>query len=67
MATGIVKWFNTKKGYGFIHPEDGSKDVFIHITALQAAGLANLAEGSKISYDLSTSQGKTSAVNISVL
>ena len=65
MSTGTVKWFNPAKGYGFIQPEDGSKDVFVHISAVERAGLGNLSEGQKVSYDLQRGQqGKTSAVNI---
>jgi cold shock protein len=65
MSTGTVKWFNPAKGYGFIQPEDGSKDVFVHISAVERAGLGNLHEGQKVSYDLERGQqGKTSAVNI---
>jgi CspA family cold shock protein len=65
MATGTVKWFNTQKGYGFIQPEDGSKDVFVHISAVERAGLSSLNEGQKVSYDLERGQqGKTSAVNL---
>jgi CspA family cold shock protein len=65
MASGTVKWFNAQKGYGFIQPDDGSKDVFVHISAVQQAGLSGLNEGQKISYDLEQGQrGKTSAVNL---
>ena len=64
MATGTVKWFNTTKGYGFIEPDDGGKDVFIHITALQQAGLRSLDDGQKVSYELVTERGKTSAGEI---
>jgi len=65
MSTGTVKWFNPAKGYGFIQPEDGSKDVFVHISAVERAGLATLREAQKVSYDLERGQqGKTSAVNI---
>jgi len=65
MATGIVKWFNGQKGYGFIQPEDGSKDVFVHISAVERANLGSLQEGQKLSYDLEQGQqGKTSAVNL---
>jgi cold shock protein len=65
MSTGTVKWFNSAKGYGFIQPEDGTKDVFVHISAVERAGLGNLREGQKVSYDLERGQqGKTSAVNI---
>ncbi|CAM5771662.1 putative cold shock protein y4cH [Labrys miyagiensis] len=52
MSTGTVKWFNTQKGYGFIQPDDGSKDVFVHISAVERAGLRDLQEGQKISYEL---------------
>ena len=52
MPTGTVKWFNAAKGYGFIQPDDGSKDVFVHISAVERAGMANLREGQKLSYDL---------------
>jgi cold shock protein len=65
MATGTVKWFNGQKGYGFIQPEDGSKDVFVHISAVERSGLGSLHEGQKVSYDLERGQqGKTSAVNL---
>ena len=66
MATGTVKWFNVQKGYGFIQPSDGSRDVFVHITALQKANITNLIEGQQISYDLLTERGKTSAGNLKV-
>ena len=65
MASGTVKWFNTQKGYGFIQLDDGSQDVFVHITAVERAGLRGLNEGQKLRYDLETGrQGKTSAVNL---
>ncbi|MFZ5790900.1 MAG: cold-shock protein [Pseudomonadota bacterium] len=64
MAIGTVKWFNPTKGFGFICPSDGSKDVFVHITAVQRAGLDGLAEGQKVSYDLVTERGKTAAANL---
>ena len=64
MANGTVKWFNTAKGYGFIAPEDGTKDVFVHITALEQAGLESLDEGQKISFDTAEENGKVSAVNL---
>ena len=66
MATGTVKWFNETKGYGFIQPDAGGKDVFVHATALERAGLRSLREGQKVSYELQTDQrnGKTSAVNL---
>ena len=63
MATGTVKWFNEQKGYGFIQPDEGGKDVFVHISAVQRAGLRGLTEGQKITYQLETDRrsGKTSA------
>tara|TARA_X000001036_G_scaffold428175_1_gene457644 strand:+ start:701 stop:904 length:204 start_codon:yes stop_codon:yes gene_type:complete len=64
MAIGSVKWFNPSKGYGFIAPEDGSKDVFVHISAVERAGLSGLNDGQKVSYELATDKGKTSAANI---
>ena len=66
MATGTVKWFNSQKGYGFIQPSDGGKDVFVHISAVERAGLTTLNEGQKVSYELVTDQrrGKTSAENL---
>jgi cold shock protein len=64
MATGTVKWFNPTKGYGFIQPDAGGADVFVHITALEAAGLRSLNEGQKVSYELVTNKGKTSAGNL---
>ncbi|MEO5335765.1 MAG: cold-shock protein [Magnetospirillum sp. WYHS-4] len=64
MATGTVKWFNTQKGYGFIQPSDGSKDVFVHISAVERAGLRALNEGQAVSYDLLTERGKTAAGNL---
>ena len=64
MATGTVKFFNTTKGYGFIQPDDGGKDVFVHITAVQAAGLDGLREGQKVSFELVTERGKTAAGNL---
>jgi len=66
MANGTVKWFNTTKGYGFISPEDGGKDVFVHISAVQKAGLAGLDEGQQVSFDLEENRGKTAAVNLVV-
>ena len=63
MASGIVKWFNAQKGYGFIQPDDGSKDVFVHISTVEAAGMRSLLEGQKLNYELETGrQGKTSAM-----
>lgn len=68
MSVGTVKWFNATKGYGFIQPEDGGKDVFVHITALEAAGLRGLNDGQKVSFDLERGQqGKVSAVNLKTL
>ncbi len=64
MANGTVKWFNPTKGYGFIQPEDGGTDVFVHITALERAGIRDLPEGQKVSYELVTDKGKTSAGNL---
>ncbi len=66
MDTGTVKWYNETKGYGFIKPDNGGKDVFVHATALERAGLRGLREGQKIGYELQTDQrtGKTSAVNL---
>ncbi|MCB2113044.1 MAG: cold-shock protein [Parvularculaceae bacterium] len=66
MATGTVKWFNATKGYGFIQPDEGGKDVFVHVTAVQQSGLNGLDEGQKISYDLASDRGKTSATNLKV-
>lgn len=67
MANGTVKWFNNTKGYGFIQPEAGGPDVFVHITAVQAAGFASLNEGQAVSYELESQKGKTSAVNLKAL
>jgi CspA family cold shock protein len=66
MATGTVKWFNPQKGFGFIQPSDGGKDVFVHISAVERAGMSTLSEGQKISYELVTDskRGKTSAENL---
>jgi CspA family cold shock protein len=66
MATGTVKWFNTTKGYGFIQPQSGGKDVFVHITAVQAAGLRGLNEGQRVTYDVLVERGKESAGNLKV-
>jgi len=66
MSTGSVKWFNSQKGFGFIQPDDGGKDVFVHISAVERAGMRNLNEGQKISYDVVADQrtGKSSAENL---
>lgn len=64
MATGTVKWFSNDRGYGFIEPEDGSKDVFVHITAVERAGLRTLNEGQKVSYEITTERGKQAATDI---
>ena len=64
MATGTVKFFNTQKGFGFIQPSDGGKDVFVHISAVQKAGMQTLMEGQKVSYELVTERGKTAAGNL---
>jgi CspA family cold shock protein len=66
MARGTVKWFNGQKGYGFIQPEDGSRDVFIHISAIERASLSGLNEGQVVEYELVTNRGKTSAENLKV-
>ena len=64
MATGKAKWFNAPKGFGFIQPDDGRKDGFVHLTAVEKAGLKGLNEGQSISYELITEKGKTSAGNL---
>ncbi len=66
VATGIVKWFNATKGFGFIQPDNGGKDVFVHISAVERAGLSNLNEGAKVSYEEMENRGKTSAENLRV-
>ena len=66
MATGTVKWFNSQKGYGFIQPDNGGKDVFVHISAVERAGLRSLNEGQKVSYEIEVSRGKEAATNLSV-
>ncbi len=64
MATGTVKWFNPAKGFGFIEPEGGDKDVFVHVSALEQAGMSTLTEGQRVSYDEVSERGKTSAGNL---
>ena len=67
MTTGTVKWFNAAKGFGFIEPDDGSKDAFVHISAVERAGIGSLAEGQKLRYELQQGQnGKVSAENLSL-
>lgn len=68
MATGTVKWFNTTKGYGFIMPDEGGKDVFVHVSAVERAGLRTLNEGQKIGFELSRGdRGRVSAVNLTAM
>ena len=68
MTTGTVKWFNAAKGFGFIEPEDGSNDAFVHISAVERAGLSTLTEGQKVSYDIQPGRdGKSSAENLSII
>ena len=64
MANGTVNWFNSAKGYGFIQPEDGGKDVFVHVSAVERAGLRGLNEGQRIEYELQDERGRTAAVNL---
>ena len=64
MATGTVKFFNTTKGYGFIQPDDGSRDVFVHVSAVERAGMRGLVEGQKVSFDVVTERGKQAAANL---
>lgn len=66
VATGTVKWFNTTKGFGFIQPDGGGKDVFVHISAVQKAGYDGLAEGAKVSYEIVADRGKESAGNLRI-
>jgi CspA family cold shock protein len=66
MASGTVKWFNATKGYGFIQPDGGTKDVFVHISAVEKAGFTSLAEGAKVSYDIIANRGKESAENLRI-
>ena len=64
MATGTVKWFNPGKGYGFIQPEDGGRDVFVHVSAVERAGMNTLREGQRVSFDVVSERGKTAAANL---
>lgn len=64
MATGTVKWFNPNKGFGFIEPNDGGKDVFVHISAIEKAGMSSLNEGDKVEYEIQSERGKESAHNL---
>lgn len=64
MAQGTVKWFNPQKGFGFIQPDDGNADVFVHMTAVEAAGLRGLNEGQKVTFDIVTERGKSAAANL---
>jgi CspA family cold shock protein len=67
MASGTVKWFNSTKGFGFIQPDEGGSDVFVHISAVERAGLRGLNEGQKVSYEMETERGRTAAVNLKAL
>lgn len=67
MATGTVKWFNPTKGYGFIAPEAGGNDVFVHISAVEKAGLNGLKEGQRLEYEIATNKGKDAAANLKVV
>ena len=67
MASGTVKWFNATKGFGFIQPEDGSQDVFVHISAVERAGMRGLNEGQKVAFELQDERGRTAAVNLRAL
>ena len=67
MLTGKVKWFNTQKGYGFISPDNGTKDIFVHISAIEKSGISALNENDKVSYDEARNNGKISAANIKLL
>ena len=66
LAIGTVKWFNAQKGYGFIQPQDGGKDVFVHISAVERAGLGTLSEGQKVKYEIARDRGKDAAANLSL-
>ena len=67
MVNGTVKWFNTNKGYGFIEPDDGGKDVFIHISAVEKSGLKTLLENQKITFEINQDKGRSSAANIKIV
>ncbi len=67
MTTGTVKWFNAQKGFGFIQPDDGQKDVFVHISAVERSGLNSLREGQKVSFDVQQDRGKPAATNLKAL
>lgn len=67
MAQGKVKWFNAQKGFGFIEPNDGKADVFVHMSAVEAAGLRNLVEGQVVTFDIVTERGKSAAANLNVV
>ncbi len=67
MTIGTVKWFNAQKGFGFIQPEDGSKDVFVHISAVESAGIGTLNEGQKVSFDVLQERGKAAASNLKLV
>ncbi len=67
MATGVVKWFNPTKGFGFIAPDDGGKDVFVHVTAVERSGLPQITEGQKLSFELVEERGRTAAGNLKAL
>ena len=66
MATGTIKWFNPSKGFGFITPEDGGNDVFVHVSALEKAGISHISEGQRIGYDIVMNRGKPAADNLKV-
>ena len=67
MTTGTVKWFNATKGFGFIQPDDGGKDVFVHISAVEAAGMTGLNEGQKVSFEIANQRGRDAAANLKAL
>ena len=67
MLTGKVKWFNSQKGYGFISPDNGTKDIFVHISAIEKCGISSLNENDKVSYDEARNNGKVSAANIKII